>query len=155
MSWLTSRQLVNLVKKNGTRETLKAFIGVYPIDKLPKRLPHVPALLIINSDSNNLPGTHWKAVYISAERKGEVFDSLTTPVSIHLARWLNTFTNARWKRTPRIIQHPLSAICGVYVLYFILNRLKVKSAKSIMKQFGSSTFANDKAMLDFFSSMRK
>ena len=155
MSWLSSEELINLVHKNADEETKKAFIGVYSIDNLPQRLPHVPVLLIINTDANNLPGTHWKAVYISTERHGEIFDSLISPTSIHLMRWLNTFTNGRYKRNLRMIQHPLSPICGVYVIYFALNRLKVTNLKSLMREFLSSCTKNDRNMLKFFSSLKK
>lgn len=154
MSWLSDTELAKLIKRFSNEDTKKAFIGIFAIDQLPKSIPHLPTLLIINTDAKNLPGRHWKAVFISQERQGEVFDSLALPLSTHLLKWLNNFTYGRWKRNKMAVQHPLSSICGVYVLYFILNRLQRTSLHSIMGEFGKTTSMNDEKMLTFFSSLK-
>ena len=75
MSWLSSIELENLINHYSDLATKQAFIGIFSMDKLPHHLPHLPILLIVNTDSSNLPGKHWKAVYISSDKVGEVFDS--------------------------------------------------------------------------------
>ena len=155
MSWLSSADLKRLVRRHGSKETKTAFMGIFPIDSLPKRILHFPCLLIVNTDTKNLPGKHWKAVYISKQRRGEVFDSFALPTSMRLTKWLNTFTRGRWTKTTRPIQSYLSAICGIYVLYFVLNRLSSKDMKSLMKVFDNSVTSNDKRMLQFFSTLKK
>lgn len=154
MSWLTTETLEDKIRKFASKETKKAYIGIFPIDQLPKRIDHYPVLMIINTDTKNLPGEHWKAVYISPQRHGEVFDSFALPISTYLLKWMNTFTHGHWKQNAKSIQHPLSAICGVYTLYFVLNRLKKDNLRSIMRIFDSSPSANDKLMLDFFSTLK-
>ena len=154
MSWLSDTELKRLIKRFASADAKKAFIGVFAIDELPKSIPHLPVMLVVNTDSKNLPGKHWNVVFISPKRHGEVFDSLSLPISIHLMKWLNNFTHGNWKQNKKSIQHPLSSICGVYELYFILNRLKCKKMESITKEFGSTSSVNDKKMLQFWSSLR-
>lgn len=148
MSWLNGLQLEQFVKKYGDTKTKKAFMGVFAIDTLPTQLPHLPILLIINTHTVNLPGEHWKAVYISRERNGEVFDSLAGPISIRLQQWMNKFTR-RWKHCKLIVQHPLSPTCGAFVLYFILRRLSVSSMKTIMTFYTRNLSFNDYLMCQF------
>ena len=155
MSWLSDKELTQLIERFASKDTKNAFMGVYAIDQLPKSIPYLPALFIINTDAKNLPGKHWKAVFISQNHHGEVFDSLSLPISTHLLRWLNNFTYGHWKQNKRTIQHPLSSICGVYALYFVLNRLHRKSLQSISREFGKTFFVNDKKMLKFFSSLKR
>lgn len=137
------------IKTFANDATKKAFLGIYSIDTLPRQLPHLPILLIVNTDTHNLPGQHWKAVYISSERLGEIFDSLALPVSIHLQRWMNNFTR-KWTTNASRIQHPLSASCGAFVLYFILTRLSKRNMYSCLKVFSNKNmFHNDNIVRGF------
>lgn len=154
MSWLTTEEIGSIIRKFGDEKTKTAFMGIFPIDKLPRRITKLPALLIINTHTKNLPGEHWKAIYISSQRRGEVFDSFALPISLYLQKWINTFTHGRWKQNSRSIQHPSSTICGIYVLYYVLNRLKTDDLKSIMDTFGESKTENDRLMMKFFSPFR-
>ena len=154
MSWLTSIELDNLIQRYSDKATKQAFIGVFPIDNLPRYLPQLPILLIVNIDSSNLPGKHWKAVYISSEKIGEVFDSLALPIGIYLQRWMNTFSQ-KWTVSKRRIQNPLSATCGAFTLYFVLNRLNKKSMKDCISIFTSNLHGNDILMKTFVDELRK
>ena len=98
-------------------------------------LPPFPLAMIVNTDTHNLPGRHWTSVYIDCYGHGELFDSLVTPPSAHLTRFMNRHCR-RWQRNQLIYQHPLSSHCGVYVLLHVLNRYKYTS----LKQFCTSVF---------------
>ena len=97
MSWLTDRELERTIRRHGNERLKMTFRGIYPLD----RLPHVgirgPLFLILNTDVENLPGRHWKAIYIDDEGYGEVFDSLATPMSDRLIRFMNAHTT-KWTR---------------------------------------------------------
>jgi len=153
MSWLSGIELESLIRTYGDKETEDAFLGIFTIDTLPKRIQRLPILLILNTQTSNLPGLHWKAVYISSDKCGEVFDSLALPVSLHLEHWLNTFTR-KWTSSKRIIQFPFSASCGAFVTYYILNRLQAKSMKLCLAVFTEDRSHNDGLVLNFVKDLK-
>ena len=53
-----------------TRNVLK---GVYARNRLP-RILNLPSALIGNTDPDDRPGTHWVALYIDANSRGEYYD---------------------------------------------------------------------------------
>ena len=79
MRWLSGKKLSDKVKRNARPKVKHAFHGVFPIDELPSFLPHVPIFIIVNTQSHNLQGQHWKTIYINAKHEGEIFDSLAEP----------------------------------------------------------------------------
>ena len=153
MSWLSSKDLIDKVRKNANRETLLAFYGVCAIDDLPEFIHARPFLLIVNTHTQNLPGEHWIAIFIDSDRNGELFDSLALPVSNILIRWLNRFTN-KWKKNGRTFQQLLSATCGAFALYFILNRLHATNFDALTASFGESLQANESFVKQFFRSLK-
>jgi hypothetical protein len=131
MSWLTNHQLDQLVKRYGDEKTKDAFLGVFPIDKLPTEIKNYPTLLIVNTQTHNLGGEHWFALFISSQHRGEIFDSAVQPIDLRTLRWLNRFAR-HWTRNRLIYQSPLSATCGAYVLYYVLNRLRYSTMKEVL-----------------------
>lgn len=154
MSWLTGYELENLINKNADDKTRKAFLGIFAMDGLPQQIPHLPVLLIINTHTSNLSGEHWKAVYISTERHGEVFDSLAQPTSTLLLQWMNRFTR-KWIRSSLTVQNPHSATCGAFVLYFILTRLQAPNFKACLQVLSSDLYKNDMLITHFVKNLRK
>ena len=150
MKWLTTLDLEDFIHRFGDAKTRAAFIGVFPINHLPQRLPQLPVLFIINTNTCNLPGQHWKAIFISQKREGEVFDSLATPVELSLQHWMNMFAR-RWTVSRLTLQNPLSPTCGGYVLYFVMSRLKHSSFKSCMTGFSSDVIENDSFVEQFYN----
>ena len=124
VNWLTGIDLERYVARNGTIQTQISFLGVFAVDTLPPHIPfHEPNLLIVNSDTANLPGKHWRAIFISVGNQyGEVFDSLAAPVSCLLEKWMNGHT-MRWTCSDTPIQHSLSPSCGAFALHFVMHRL--------------------------------
>ena len=148
--WLSTLDLESFINKYSDEKTREAFMGVFPINNLPKRQFQLPAFFIINTNTSNLPGQHWKAIYVSKKREGEVFDSLAMPIELILTHWMNTFTR-KWIVSTLTLQNPLSPSCGAYVLYFVLNRLKHNSLKSCVSIFSDNVFENDKRMEQFYN----
>lgn len=154
MNWLSTQDLQTFIATHADSRTKAAFLGVFSIDCLPSPLfldKQLPLLLIINTNTHNLPGEHWKAVYVSVDHEGEVFDSLAMPVSIVLQRWMNIAT-WKWLMTPVTIQNPLSPYCGAYVLYFVMSRLRYKSLDACIARFRNNTVVqNDVIVKQAFS----
>lgn len=153
MSWLTGVELESLIRTYASEETEAAFLGIFSIETLPKRVQHLPLLLVVNNQTSNLPGQHWKAIYISSDKIGEVFDSLVTPISIHLQNWLNTFTR-KWSSSRKRVQYPFSASCGAFVAFFVLNRLRAKSMKACLSIFKNDLPHNDKLVSTFVKDLK-
>ena len=154
MSWLSGKDLETLIAENADDKTHKAFLGVFSIDMLPQQLPFLPIMLIINTQTVNLPGQHWKAVYISKEHIGEVFDSLATPISTRLMQWLNRFTRS-WTTSSLTIQNPISATCGAFVLYYILTRFQKRNLQHASQIFSNNLSNNDLLMKEFVTLLKK
>lgn len=132
IDWLTGAQIEHYIKRNADPKTKKIYVGVFCSNTLPHKIDNYPLLLIVNSDPSNLGGKHWRAVYIAENLHGEVFDPLGVPINLQLERWMNTFC-AKWTRSQRLIQHPLSPSCGAFVLHFVLNRLHVDSLQNYIR----------------------
>ncbi|MEL7523459.1 MAG: hypothetical protein AAGJ80_17880 [Cyanobacteria bacterium J06553_1] len=153
MAWLTDDTLVSKIVNNASDETLLAFQGVFPMDKLPDSVSQLPFLMIVNTHAHNLPGEHWLAIFIDRNRRGEIFDSLAMPVSILLARWMNRFTQS-WQRNRSSFQNPLSASCGAFVLYYVLNRTAVSRLNEITKAFSSVVHENEHVVRSFYVNLK-
>lgn len=152
VKWLTTLDLENFIQTYSDEHTKAAFLGIFPINHLPQKIFRFPILFILNTNTSNLPGQHWKAVYVSTSHVGEVFDSLATPISLQLEQWMNTFTR-KWTVSKITLQNPLSPSCGGYVLYYVLTRLKHNSMKSCMAVFTDNVLLNDAIVENFFQRM--
>ena len=153
MSWLSDRDIATKIRRNADSKTLHAFFGVYPIDRLPQFIPHLPIIIIVNTHTHNLQGEHWKTVFIDKDKNGELFDSLALPASSKLIRWLNTFTR-KWKTNHLSYQDPLSATCGAYALYFALLRLDVSNLKSVTGTLSQYPHVNERRVLAFYKQLK-
>ena len=153
MSWLSDKDLVKKVRKNADPATLHAFFGVYPIDKLPDSVPFLPIFIVVNTDTHNLEGQHWKTIFIDKNRCGEVFDSLAQPMNDLLVRWMNRFTR-KWKTNRKVYQHARSTTCGAFALYFILKRLNTPSLDAFTNSFSHSINANERLVRSFYEALK-
>ena len=136
MSWLSNTDLENAIEHCKDSRVRHAFRGIYPNDALPHTVLTPPVFIIVNTDVHNLPGQHWKVIYVDENYDGEVFDSLAVPLSNHVIRFMNRHTR-QWKTNRTMFQHPKSSQWGAYVLYFII-RLKVMSLREMCLTFSSN-----------------
>ena len=143
--------MTRLIQRHADKPTREAFQGIYPMDALPKAIAQYPFFMIVNTQAHNLPGEHWICVFIDKNRRGEVFDSLALPLRNSLIRWMNRF--ARTITSSHLnYQHPLSATCGAFVLYYILHRLQ--DAKCMSRKFDSSVASNETRIMSYFRSLK-
>ena len=154
IKWLSTRDIENFIEKFADEYTKTAFLGVFPINHLPRIVTRFPVLFIINTNTSNLPGQHWKAVYVSKSQNGEVFDSLAMPVGLKLQQWMNRYSK-KWITSKLTLQNPLSPTCGAYVIYFVMTRLHHPSLTSCIEHFSSNVVENDKVVEKFFNQMFK
>lgn len=152
MSWLSAGELEKKLIRNSDEKTANAFYGIHAMDMLPEFIPHYPFLMIVNTHTHNLGGEHWLCVFINKEKCGELFDSLSMPPNLILSQWLNRFTR-QWRRNHLMYQHPMSATCGAYVLYFCLNRLNYDSFDKVLRPLTKYPHVNDIYVLNFFKSL--
>ena len=126
------------------------FRGIYSSNELmssPRAMgwpDHLPHALIINTDSNNLPGKHWIAIYLSGQ--GEVMDSygILPPTSVQ--RWLNEQTQ-HWVSNPYLIQPPESDSCGQFCAYYLIRRSQSDSMCSVLADFTTDLYRNERLVL--------
>ena len=151
MSWLSGKELIHTVKRHADKATRDAFGGVFSMDKLPFAVPHYPYFMIINTQAHNLPGEHWISVFIDKDKRGEVFDSFALPLSNTLIRWLNRFSRT-FTINHLSYQHPLSATCGAYALFYVFHRLSNSKCVSLM--LTNSFHDNERRVLAFYNSLK-
>ena len=95
---------------------LTMFKGVFSMDTLPKYVEK-ETMFITNTDSSNLPGTHWIAVVIRHGR-GYCFDPLGYPPPIFLKSWLNGHS-VQWSYNSRQVQPHFTNLCGHFCIHFL------------------------------------
>ena len=149
MSWLTNADLERALASWSDARVRQAFLGIYPNDRLPRTRLQPPVFVIVNTDVHNLPGQHWKVIFIDDNHQGEVFDSLATPLSNHVIRFMNEHTT-QWTTNRCMVQHPMSSQCGAYVLYFITQRLKAGSLREVCFAFSSDLNLNERMIRRFY-----
>ena len=104
------------------------FMGVFPVNKLPAPATTSAELrLVVNTDPDNLPGTHWIAIW----RKGgsgeaEVFDSFGTIPPADVQLWCSRYCS-KWTCNNKCVQNPLSSLCGIYCCLFLSCRSQFNS----------------------------
>jgi hypothetical protein len=112
------------------------FLGVFPLNKLPSiGVPAIPneIKLVINTDTDNLPGTHWIAVW-RKEGTGEceVFDSFGFIPPANVQLWCNK-NSSRWICNNKCVQDPTSTLCGIYCCMYLTFRHKFNSLDECVK----------------------
>src|SRR5271154_4788709 len=96
-----------------------AFVGVFPIDILPKNVNKLKTVkFICNLQPSNLPGSHWVAVY-RCEGRGYYMDTFGRIPPPELQHWLATEAKS-WDYNRNVIQSETDEIaCGYICVYFL------------------------------------
>lgn len=117
----------------------RMFLGVYASDTLPRSITHLPALIIVNTDVISKPGTHWQAIFIGKDRRGEFFDSYGLPPFVtHHINFLNKMCIS-YRYNTRDLQAINSTTCGEYCVMYLL----FKAHGYTMSQFVKCYFTID------------
>ena len=112
-----SDQLARAAQKLG----LKNFIGVFALNRLPKSLSHYskPLSFIVNTDSSNLPGTHWLAVSYAEGGIVRVFDPFGVFYPDLLTSYLAKQAIRRVYFNTTTYQDPRRRTCGLHCLIWL------------------------------------
>jgi len=134
---MNNRELSKILKSHPVIED--KFIGVFPADLLPT--DKKPGFYVANTDPHNKPGRHWVAFYVPRKEGHymEYWDSYGFPP----AEIFSQFLDSEYKRSTKFTQHPLSATCGQYCIYYVLNRCYGNSFENTVSYFSENQLTND------------
>lgn len=132
---MNTAQLWKCIKQN---EWLQRYCtGVYASNTIPKEFNTLPSCFIMNTDSSDLPGTHWVAVYLSLYGPHEFFDSYGRTQSV-VAPIFRKPIVGHWLENPFELQGPLSTTCGQYCLYYLSERCAGRTLTEIVSDFSNA-----------------
>ena len=118
---------------------IKNYLGTFSSDNL----PHETGIFVSNTDPHHLPGTHWIAIYVSADRqRGEYFDSFGRPPNRHFKNYLNTHCRY-WTYNKRQLQSVASKFCGYYCVLYCMYRSRGVDVINFVNRFTRDTGFND------------
>jgi len=110
-------------------ETKKHFVGVYASDTLPTHPPppsRRPCSYICNLDPLHASGSHWVAFYFPQHGPGEYFDSYGFDIPSLFYDFIGVQEDYIFNTC--FLQHPLSAVCGQYCIFYVWQRGKRRDA---------------------------
>lgn len=129
------------------------FQGVYPIDRLPRRVYTLPAAFIINTDVHDGAGLHWIAIYIDVNKRGYLFDSFGEyPTSPYIIKFLrdNCYT---FDYNATQLQSIFTSVCGKYCVLFLMNMARGLHFSEMMENFSpDNPSGNDLRVEKIFNS---
>jgi len=131
------------------------FHGVFASDALPHTTVQLPAMFIVNTDPRSKPGSHWQAIFIDCDRRGEFFDSYGLPPYIpHHVAFLKRACKS-YKYSHVDLQALNSSVCGQYCVMFLLFKAHGYSMRHFVKYFSSHCENNDKMVNKMFKRYSK
>ena len=131
---MNTRQIDRILKPRG-----KNYLDAFSSDNL----PHETGIFVSNTDPGHLPGTHWIAIYISADRRrGEYFDSFGRAPNRHFKNYMDSHCRY-WTHNKRQLQSVASKLCGYYCVLYCLCRFRGIDLISFVNRFTRDTGFND------------
>ena len=134
------------VKLSRALAAVPCFVGVFSRDTLPT-IATRPAALIVNTDKTTDPGTHWLAIYLDTDRRGEFFDPFgLPPLFKELFHFLENHCPAGYRYNTQTLQNVAlqSTTCGQYCLLYVFLRCKGYAFNDMLTLFsGTNTALND------------
>lgn len=129
----------------------RRIIGVFSADNLPRVLPQTPFGFIANTDIHTKSGQHWCAFFSDIRGHVDFFDTYGRTASgnsHHFRMWLDN--KATTLHTNRIqIQSDTSALCGLYCILFLHQRLAGYTYQNFINAFDESALdTNDNYVAD-------
>jgi len=140
---MNSQQLEKILESD--RICQNQFVGVFACDDLPIRIDRLPAALIANVDKRSMPGSHWIAIYIDHNERGEYFDSYGVGPYQNKTFFERFLKNncTTWDINSKVLQGQFSAVCGQYCLFYLLQRCRGIALQDILKNFTDNRHEND------------
>ena len=119
---MNSKEIFHLMCSD--KHIKRIFYGVFPRDKLPKKIYKKPGIFIINTDSSDKIGEHWVAIYLDVNGRSEYFDSFGLPPrSTDIKNFFKKNSNF-CKYNTQILQPVFSDTCGYFVFYYAYRKAK-------------------------------
>lgn len=117
----SSTQLEQWAKSN----RVVGFLGVFPADELPPRVPQGPWSLVVNYEGHKLPGDHWvgcigshgRAVWCSSFGLPPDGADLILRDDTHFKMWLRGVAPHGWTYNKIQMQSLTGDACGEYSVY--------------------------------------
>lgn len=142
----TIQLTLDMMKNNKVKRKFK---GVFPADKLPRRIKR-PAMLIANTEPSTHPGSHWVAFCFPHRGPIEYFDSTGMPLNIdYFLKFLKRH-GKKFVSNYKRLQGSLSTTCGNYCGVFLYFRSKNVSFKNFLGLFSEDYAANDQKILEMY-----
>jgi len=129
-------QILN--KVNSDLVLKQVFLGVFPIDLIPK-IQKYPSALIVNLDASNLPGSHWVALYFNKNNECEYFDSYGRKPELFILKYISK-NSKKFVYNNKCVQDLWTISCGQMCLYYLTWRCTGISFKQIIKSMMSDNF---------------
>ena len=106
-------------------------LGVFAANRIPQHIDQ--GAVIVNSDPDGQPGTHWCSMYFIGNGTAEYFDSYGgSPQNSYFKRALKNNSKSFVYNAVKL-QNNVSNVCGQFCLYYLMRRLRGDSLKDIVK----------------------
>lgn len=130
--------------------------GVYPLDRIPRRVKSKPIFFIVNTHKAKYKGEHWIAIYIPVKGCAVYFDSYGLPPHHTQIKTFLKNNCSKYIYNRRQLQSSVSTVCGEFCCMFLLYKCREKNLKSFYKRFGTKSLAtNDNNIRNSFKSSFK
>lgn len=148
-NWLSTRDITAILKQYEKLYTTFLSLGAVPSDFFQLNPFNTDLLdsykkigIVFNLDGHRDKGSHWVALIIDSDRRTiEYFDSVGNPPNKNIKRFINSiYKFLKSRDTPyryiyNNIQHQRkNSECGVYAIYFIVQRLLGYSFSDIKRR---------------------
>ena len=135
---MNNREISMLMRSNA--KTCSVFGGVFAADTLPvKPRDNKPCAYIANTHKHHQPGEHWVCFYFPKDSPPEFWDSYGRNPQDDFKPILG----ATYLCSEKMIQHPLSSVCGQYCCFYILKRSQGFEMLDIVSAFTDDLLLND------------
>lgn len=145
---MNTTQIERILKRDPGCKSI--FQGVFSVDTLPSN----PRLLVCNTDPSHKPGSHWIAIYVDKNGRGEYFDSFGRRPDGAIKDYMNRHCNV-WTCTERQLQSVISSFCGFYCCFYCMYRSRGVDLHRIVSLFTRDTGFNDSIVHSFICPTNK
>jgi len=132
----------------------KHFVGVFPIDKIPKSFRN-KTFFVCNTDPSTKSGSHWIAFIKIVKGECEIFDSLGTKINA-LSPYFKFYEKVKFVYNTTPFQSKNSILCGKFVITFIVQRMlnQTLDFEELLEDvFSSDLSKNDSIVNDFCNNL--
>ena len=152
---MNNLEIEELVREEGLSDI---FLGVFARTALPLSRMRAGHYLILNSDGEGRPGSHWQLLAQSTSRPDyELFDSLGCNLSYIRGILPSTVRASQIDYNERPVQPKEALTCGlfsVYVLCFRSTSEDMPLQEFVPSLFSQDLEANERDVINFFESSR-